>query len=92
VTWASLNTGQPPYCDRLELHRVVLRANPGRVQQEAENFGVGPSGPPREQIQCEKHSNGSGQTIEQIEDAGAHDERKEKQFSLGSEDREGMVE
>src|SRR6266478_7887970 len=67
VIFASLNTVQPPHLNRLELHRVVLRANLRRVQQKPENLRVGPRRPPREQIQREKYPYSPGQTIQQVE-------------------------
>ncbi len=45
MTWASLNTAEPPHLDRLKFHGVVLRANLPRVQQEPEDLRVGPCRP-----------------------------------------------
>jgi hypothetical protein len=68
-----------------------LRANPCRIEKKPEDFRVRARRPAREEIQREKHTGGSRQAAEEVENAGRHNQRKEKQFALDTEDRERAI-
>jgi len=76
---------------RLEFHGVVLRANSRGIQQETKDLGVSPGSPSGEQIQREERPHSPREAVQEIENARPHDERKEEELALRSEDRERPI-
>src|SRR5690348_8406413 len=86
ITAASL-TGQR--C--LPFGRIVPDFELGRIQENAQNLGVGVRRPTRQNIEAAKHEKTTQKASEQIKCRGADDRREKKETTLRSENRERLV-
>jgi len=78
----------PSDCNRSELHRVVLSAEPCGRQQKSQNLRIGLGGPAGHEVEQQEHQQSPEQAVEKVEGGRANAHGKEEEFSLGPEDRQ----
>jgi hypothetical protein len=74
--------------NRGEFHRVVLRPDSCRRQQESQNLRVGLGGPSSHKIEQQEHQQAPEQAVEQVERGRTEAHSEEEEFSLGPKDRQ----
>jgi hypothetical protein len=72
--------------NRGEFHRVVLRPDSCRRQQESQNLRVGLGGPSSHKIEQQEHQQAPEQAVEQVKGGCTEAHGEEKELSLGPED------
>src|SRR5260370_39614820 len=83
----SLSMGIPSDCNRSELHRVVLRAEPCGRQKKSQNLRIGLGGPAGQEVEQQKYQQPAEQTVEKVEGGRAQAHGEEEKLSLGTEAR-----
>ena len=57
-------------CSRSKLHRVVLHAEPGGIEDQPEHLRVGPSGPAGERVEHTEDEDSVEKRVQEIEYSG----------------------
>jgi hypothetical protein len=90
-TLASLSMSLSPNWYGPKLHRIVLGARLGRIEQQTKDLRVSLGSPASKAVKQCKHHQSTQKGVQQVEDRGSHHHREEEQLPLGSHQSERRI-